>query len=290
MAKASNNVASAAILHPDRQRHAIVAATTRTASRISPTINTICVPDAKKALSGANYGVSSHTGLFLRGGCREINASGAECSVPASVMSRLLRTAQCVGNDTSVTCFASSPMNSTAVAAPAPAPAPALKSAYPNQFLRWEKVEAFRCGDALTAALYGDTDTVLSLEFGVAELGWWVNGTCAGSGELCAANATCTDVDTPSGKKGHRCACQAGMNGDGFLAGDGCHYLGQKFETRLRPDIALFYIVCLHRLCLLPSIIDDDCVKHHNLCRQHHAIDAATTRVASRTSPAINTI
>ncbi|XP_048528424.1 wall-associated receptor kinase-like 21 isoform X4 [Triticum urartu] len=186
------------------------------------------VPDAKKALSGANYGVSSHTGLFLRGGCREINASGAECSVPASVMSRLLRTAQCVGNDTSVTCFASSPMNSTAVAAPAPAPAPALKSAYPNQFLRWEKVEAFRCGDALTAALYGDTDTVLSLEFGVAELGWWVNGTCAGSGELCAANATCTDVDTPSGKKGHRCACQAGMNGDGFLAGDGCHYLAKR--------------------------------------------------------------
>ncbi|KAI4967387.1 hypothetical protein ZWY2020_027890 [Hordeum vulgare] len=36
-------------------------------------------------------------------------------------------------------------------------------------------------------------------------------------------NATCTNVQTPNGDMGHRCACVAGMAGDGFMAGDGCY-------------------------------------------------------------------
>nr|BAJ96733.1 predicted protein [Hordeum vulgare subsp. vulgare] len=177
------------------------------------------VPEARRALSGRNYAVSSRTGLFLRGGCAGINASAGvgSCSVPADVMSRLLRTARCVGvgngNDTAVACVAFSVANSTA-------------HERDDQFLRWEKVEKQRCDDVLTSTVFVVTaEGTATLEFAVAELGWWLNGTCGadGTGERCAANATCTDVDTPGGETGHRCACAAGMEGDGFSGGDGCY-------------------------------------------------------------------
>ncbi|XBH89748.1 hypothetical protein VPH35_081580 [Triticum aestivum] len=185
------------------------------------------VPEARRALSGGNYGVSSRTGLFLRGGCSGVNASaGSGCSVPVDVMSRLLRTAQCagLGNDTSpaaVACVASPPPNSTA--------------AVRGQFLLWEKVEKRKCGDVLTSTVFVVTaEGTATLEFGVAELGWWLNGTCgAGGGERCAANASCTDVRTPSGETGHRCGCVAGMEGDGFLAGDGCYLAKRGFKKNV---------------------------------------------------------
>ena len=66
--------------------------------------------------------------------------------------------------------------------------------------MRWETVQAAGCLDALTAALYGDTPQgVPSVEFGVAELGWWLDRRCdAGNATAaagrCAANATCRDA------------------------------------------------------------------------------------------------
>jgi hypothetical protein len=74
----------------------------------------------------------------------------------------------------------------------------------------------------LTSELVAETaEGTTSLEFGMAELGWWLNGTCAAAGKPCAANATCTDVKTPTGEPGHRCACVAGMDGDGcYLKGE----------------------------------------------------------------------
>ncbi|KAM3272037.1 hypothetical protein ACQJBY_042310 [Aegilops geniculata] len=170
------------------------------------------VPEARRELSGGNYGVSSRTGLFLRGGCSGINASaGAGCSVPLDVMSRLLRTAHCAANSngtsaSTVVCVASTAGNATAY-----------------QFVRWEKVEKQKCDDVLTSTVFVTVEGTATLEFGVAELGWWLNGTCAGGDLRCAANATCSDVQTPSGAEGHRCECVAGMLGDGFLAGDGCY-------------------------------------------------------------------
>ncbi|KAM3254327.1 hypothetical protein ACQJBY_048069 [Aegilops geniculata] len=190
-----------------------VNSTSSTALVVLPTSCSRSVPDARRELSGGNYGLSSRTALFLRGGCRGINASaGTGCSVPAALMSRMLRTAQCTGNTTSgvapVSCFASATGNATA-----------------DQFLRWEKVKKQQCDDVLTSAVFMDTvEGTVSLEFGVAELGWWVNGRCGGGGgEPCAANATCSDVTAPSGAVGHRCTCLAGMEGDGFSAGDGCY-------------------------------------------------------------------
>jgi hypothetical protein len=100
----------------------------------------------------------------------------------------------------------------------------------------WERVDAAGCQDALTSAVYAYTPQgVPSIEFGIAEMGWWLNGSCNNSGGgngtgtgggQCALNATCQDVQTPSGAWGHRCACADGMYGDGFAAGDGCHYDG----------------------------------------------------------------
>ncbi|KAF0890069.1 hypothetical protein E2562_036442 [Oryza meyeriana var. granulata] len=187
------------------------------------------VSGAKRWLSGANYGVSSRTGMFLRGGCH--NATNATaCSVPAEVMSKMLRTAQCPGGDetaSSLTCIASIPPNSTVEGV--------------GLFARWEKVEEPRCDNLLTSAFYGDTpEGLFSLELAVAELGWWVNGNCnhsaGGGGDQqagsCAANATCHDVQTPSGEWGHQCKCLEGFTGDGFAAGDGCYLSAKKNSTK----------------------------------------------------------
>ncbi|KAL6622553.1 hypothetical protein ACP70R_032432 [Stipagrostis hirtigluma subsp. patula] len=198
------------------------------------------VPAARASLDGAGYGVSSHTGLFLRGGgCRAQQATATNCTVPADVMTKLLRTAECGGaggSDTAWTCVTSTP----------PAPNTAAAERGLGQFLNWTTVEAAGCEDALTAAVYGDTPQGLpSLEFGVAELGWWLNGTCAAAAAAaagqCAANATCHEVQTPSGARGHRCACRDGMVGDGFAAGEGCHYApqGQIYKKSSKKNIPL---------------------------------------------------
>jgi hypothetical protein len=179
---------------------------------VAPSCNRT-VRGAEASLSGAHYGISHRTSLLLRGGgaCRSPSSTEFNCSVQAGIMTRVLRTAQCRGagaggvNDTSFTCVAASGEGR-------------------HQFELWEMVRKSGCQDALTATLYGDVPSVgvASLDFGVAELGWWLDGTCAAAGQ-CATNATCRDVETPSGAPGHRCACRDGWDGDGFAAGDGCH-------------------------------------------------------------------
>jgi len=189
------------------------------------------VAEARAALDGGGgggggYGVSSRTGLFLRGGCTgsgsNSSSNASSCNVPSGAMSAILRTAQCGGggnDDTSWTCVLSAP----------PAPGSPAATMGEEQFLGWDKVAAAGCQDALTSAVYAYTaQGVPSIMFGIAEMGWWLNGSCnnggTGAGGRCAANATCQDVQTPSGAWGHRCACADGMSGDGFAAGDGCRY------------------------------------------------------------------
>jgi hypothetical protein len=170
---------------------------------------------ASRAGAGAGYGVSSQTGLFLRGACSGTTAGAFKCSVSADIMGKLLRKTQC-GNDTAWTCVGSPPT--------------AAVSKGHGEFLDWDDVEAAGCEDALTATVYGVAPAGLpSLEFGVAELGWWLEGMCNATSGRCAQNATCQDVVTPSGAWGHRCACLHGMSGDGFAAGEGCHYGAGEF-------------------------------------------------------------
>ncbi|CAN6352323.1 unnamed protein product [Urochloa humidicola] len=190
------------------------------------------VSETKESLSGAGYGVSSRTGFFLHGGAPPANSSSG-CSVPTDLMTKLLRMARCgagAGGDNNNgtaawTCVSSTP----------PDPGSAAAARGQGQFMAWENVDdAAGCEDVVTAAVYGDTAAgVPSVEFGVAELGWWLNGTCAdaAAGGRCAVESTCHDVETPSGGWGHRCACTAGMSGDGFDVGDGCYY----GDIRMRP-------------------------------------------------------
>uniref|UniRef100_A0A0D3HWL3 Protein kinase domain-containing protein n=1 Tax=Oryza barthii TaxID=65489 RepID=A0A0D3HWL3_9ORYZ len=196
------------------------------------------VPDAKRWLSGASYGVSSRVGMFLRGSCR--TATTTACSVPADAMSKVIRAAQCGGaggNGTassSLTCVASIPPNSTAEALGV------------GLFARWDAVEEPRCDNMLTSFFYGETpEGVFALELAVAELGWWVNGSCnnrGAAGDLaagrCAANAACNDVKTASGAWGHQCKCPAGFTGDGFAAGNGC-YAGKVARSSKSKVVAV---------------------------------------------------
>ncbi|CAN6334774.1 unnamed protein product [Urochloa humidicola] len=182
------------------------------------------VGEVHNALSGngAGYGVSYRTGIFLSGNCsRRGGSPGAEasfnCSVSSQFLTQILRRTECGGGlDSSWTCVASTRN------------VPNTSTAPRGQFMDWNDVRDAGCREAVTAALYADTAAgVPSVEFGVAEMGWWLDGTCAAAGSAgvgkCAANATCYDVETPDGAWGHRCACRDGMPGDGFAAGEGCH-------------------------------------------------------------------
>ncbi|CAD6267176.1 unnamed protein product [Miscanthus lutarioriparius] len=186
------------------------------------------VREAQASLTGACYGVSSHTGLFLRGGRCRLPAASSSCSVSDEVLSSLFPTAQCGGrgNDSASTC----------VASPPPAPNSTVAATAEEEgrflFLQWKKVDDAGCED-VTSAVYAYTppEGVASVEFGVAELGWWLDGRCNSTSAnanatvvRCAQNATCHDFETPSGAWGHRCACVDWMSGDGFAAGDGCHF------------------------------------------------------------------
>jgi hypothetical protein len=190
------------------------------------------VGEARAALDGSRYGVTSHTGLFLARGCLGKAAATGNCSVSATIMKTALRTAGCGDKGAIWTC----------VAAPLPPPqglnATAAAAAWDGeagQFLPWKKVEDAGCEDALTSAVSAlSPEGLPSVDFGAAELGWWLDGTCANAtaGGQCARNATCQDIETSRGTRGHRCACVvAGMSGDGYAAGDGCYYVAGEFLT-----------------------------------------------------------
>ncbi|CAL4891077.1 unnamed protein product [Urochloa decumbens] len=164
------------------------------------------VLEAKASLSGDGYGVSSRTALFLRGGCRAPPPrSTSNCTAPSDVLvvTRVFHTAQCGGNDTDWTCVSSTPPDPGSIAA----------ITGQGQFMMLEdELDAAGCEDVLTAAVYGYTAAgVPSLAFGVAELGWWLNGSCEEAalvdGYYCTKYSMCYDVETPSGARGHRCTC-----------------------------------------------------------------------------------
>uniref|UniRef100_J3NEN8 Protein kinase domain-containing protein n=1 Tax=Oryza brachyantha TaxID=4533 RepID=J3NEN8_ORYBR len=190
---------------------------------------------ARRGLAGANYGVTSRSGLFVRG-CR--NAASTNCTLPAEAMSTMLRTAACGG------AASSNGTPSSSVACVATISTEEEMARGVGLFARWDKVDQLGC-DQLLTSVYADTrEGRFSLEFSMAELGWWVNGNCsaaaaAGSGGdidkagRCAANATCHDVQTPTGEWGHRCSCKDGMDGDGFAAGDGCFFAAKSSRKKI---------------------------------------------------------
>ncbi|CAH1413270.1 unnamed protein product [Lactuca virosa] len=67
----------------------------------------------------------------------------------------------------------------------------------------------------------------VSLEFQSLELGWWVHGDCG-----CHKNAVCRNVSRVNQTVGYRCHCNEGYDGDGFIAGDGCHRVSNCGASR----------------------------------------------------------
>ncbi|KAL6847229.1 hypothetical protein ACP4OV_023082 [Aristida adscensionis] len=177
---------------------------------VAPSCNR-SVAEARASLSGAGYGVSSRTGLFLIGGCSRAPAPSRCVNVPWDAAESALRSSQCAGSavgsdNSSLTCTAASASEGQGL------------------FLDWAEVEDIACASVLTAALNGAALRNWPLpEFAVAELEWWLNGTCANATDgPCSEKSTCRDVQTPSGAWGHQCGCTYGFQGDGFAAGDGC--------------------------------------------------------------------
>ncbi|KAI4988101.1 hypothetical protein ZWY2020_029731 [Hordeum vulgare] len=227
---------------------------------------TRCVSDVRKALSGRNYDVSLRTILLLCGGCRGRGSHAAAapgCGVPASAVSRLLRTAQCGTNDTStdVACVASAAPNATVVRAVS---------------LFWEKVEEQKCDHVLTSAVF--MDTAEGTEFKTAELAWWVNGTCAGGeggGQCVPQAATCSDVETPSGLSGYRCVCMTGFYGDGYAAGHGCDIASSSKHKQL-PVAVLTSVVSVVFLLSL-SITASFLIRRNTMKKTKRALKRGTT-------------
>ncbi|KAJ1266293.1 hypothetical protein BS78_08G140000 [Paspalum vaginatum] len=225
-----------------------------TASTFLVSVDTSCsrnVTEARASLSRSGYDVSSHTGIFLRGTGDCGKSKVSNCSVPSNILSGLLSTAKCGGDGESAW---------TCVSTPSPAPNSTAALRGQGQFMNWADVRATECDNLLSTAVYsGDTSqgVAASLEFGVAELGWWLNGTCANaaSGGRCAENATCQDVETPSGALGHRCSCVDGVTGDGFIAGDGCRYgapAGGKLSAAAIAGVvsAASFVLLLITICI----------------------------------------
>jgi interleukin-1 receptor-associated kinase 1 len=221
-----------------------------TFSTFSVSIASSCnrsVGEAKASLYGAGYGVSNRTGLFLAGGCRTPGASN--CSISPSLAASLISSAGCPADATAWTCVAQPVPYDTAAGARGQ-----------GWFLDWEHVDSARCRGALTATVYVESTSTKgspSLDFGVAEMSWWVNGTCAdatGGAGRCAANASCDDVQTPNGAWGHQCYCSGGMSGDGFAAGEGCHYGHSNARRKLSAAAIAGIVVAAASFAFLLSM------------------------------------
>ncbi|KAF7809776.1 wall-associated receptor kinase-like 14 [Senna tora] len=84
--------------------------------------------------------------------------------------------------------------------------------------LTYDDVEGTKCKYLFSAiAVEQGNDPAISLQLQVLQLGWWLEGSCQ-----CSNNANCSIVHFAEGKKGYRCQCAEGYQGDGFKNGTGC--------------------------------------------------------------------
>ncbi|KAL9461486.1 hypothetical protein AB3S75_004478 [Citrus x aurantiifolia] len=151
-----------------------------------------------RPLFGPNYGMTWQNSLLLQNCTTHQNG----CVIPTSLVEQRFNLKTCgVGSD-NITCF-SWPFNEN-------------KSA---SFMSFNDLSRTRCNYLFSSLAFNSGgNTAGSLEFQLLELGWGLNGSCN-----CSKNADCTrNVRFANGISGHRCRCQEGFEGDGFVAGDGC--------------------------------------------------------------------
>ncbi|PON88967.1 Wall-associated receptor kinase [Trema orientale] len=151
-------------------------------------------------LFGPNYAPTSRNAILLEN-CTE---PGSACEIPTILVQTHFSSLSCSSdesNNSSISCY--SERNTSA-------------------FIDFRRLRERKCDYLLSSISAGrslnNSDSPLSLEVQVAELGWWMEGGCG----QCDPNANCTKLVTPYGKPGYRCYCKEGLVGDGFRAGFGC--------------------------------------------------------------------
>ena len=164
-------------------------------------------------LFGPNYAPTSRNAILLEN-CTE---PGSACEIPTILVQTHFSSLSCSSDDSnvsSISCYSES-----------------NRSAFIN-FNRLKKRKCDYLLSSISAAALNNSDSPLSLEVQVAELGWWMKGACQ-----CDQNANCKKLVTPDGEPGYRCYCKEGLEGDGFIAGFGCRkgqfFLPEIFKKHL---------------------------------------------------------
>lgn len=149
-------------------------------------------------LFGPNYGMTRQNSLLLQNCTTHQNG----CVIPTSLVEQRFNLKTCGVVSDNITCF-SWPYNEN-------------KSA---SFMSFNDLSRTGCNYLFSSLAFNSGgNSAGSLEFQLLELGWGLNGSCN-----CSKNADCTpNVTLANGISGHRCRCQEGFEGDGFVAGDGC--------------------------------------------------------------------
>lgn len=149
-------------------------------------------------LFGPNYAPKSTNAILLE----NCTGPGSACEIPTILVQTHFSSLSCSSEDSNVSTISCYSERNT------------------SAFINLKNLKQKKCGSLLSSISAGSlnsSESPLSLEVQVAELGWWMKGACQ-----CDRNANCTKLVAPDGNPGYRCYCKEGFEGDGFLAGFGC--------------------------------------------------------------------
>ncbi|XP_062101603.1 wall-associated receptor kinase-like 14 [Humulus lupulus] len=163
-------------------------------------------------LFGPNYAPTSRNAILLEN-CTE---PGAACEIPTILVQTHFSSLSCSADDSS---------NSSSISC--------YSERNTSAFIDFHRLRKKKCEfllSSISAASLNNSESPVSLEIQVAELGWWMEGGC--HTQQCDPNANCTSLLTPNGSLGYRCYCKQGFEGDGFQAGIGCNKVSKCSPAR----------------------------------------------------------
>ncbi|CAL5373056.1 unnamed protein product [Camellia sinensis] len=150
-------------------------------------------------LFGTNYALTWQNGLMLRSCKSPIDG----CLIPASMLEARLKLRSCGSGIKNFSCYSEVDRGSELMSF--------------KNLSNKTNCEFLFTSIAVELRNNSGVDSAVSLQFQVAELGWWLEGKCK-----CSADADCMVVNPPERAAGFRCQCKEGFEGDGFANGGGC--------------------------------------------------------------------